>query len=309
MRLATISAYVPESRVDAEEVVRAAGGSRAEALVFTRLFGINQVSSSRDGMSLTSTFGVVLDNLLHRHEGLAPDAAIYVHGLPLQYPEGRSPLSELPNHPLLANVRVRYEVDQHNCGGMFWALEMAYSLLRSGLSRSVLLLGGDGHQGLPLSERYVPGCTLMGEAYCGLIVDSELSGWRFRPIALHMRPEYHFGRAGTVGEMNAFFAAHNEMVKAALDETRFDWNSSSRLLPHNVNQLVWKQMSQSHGLALDRVDLGLLPDIGHCYTADPFVLLSNFLTETPDHLAPVTLLSVGMGAFIGACQLHQSTFC
>lgn len=306
MRLAAISAHVPEGRIEAEEIVRAAGGSRAEALVFSRLFGINQVSTSADGLSPTCAFEAVLDSLLQSHAGLAPDAAIYVHALPLQYPEGRSPLSELPNHPLLANVRARYEVDQYNCGGMFWALEMAGSLLRSGLSRCVVLLAGDGHRGLPLSERYVPGCTLMGEAYYGLIVDNEYGGWRFTPIALHMRAEFNNGRAGAKTEMNAFFAAHNGMVKAALDETRFDWNGSSRLLPHNVNQLVWKQMSHSHGLALDRVDLGLLPNIGHCYTADPFVLLSNLLARASDRQDPLTLVSVGMGAFIGAFQLRQS---
>ncbi|MER9724005.1 MULTISPECIES: hypothetical protein [unclassified Mesorhizobium] len=306
MRLVAISAHVPDGRIEAEEIVRAAGGSRSQAQVFSRLFGINQVSTAADGTSPTGAFEAVLDSLLQKHEGLAPDAAIYVHALPLQYPEGSSPLSELPDHPLLADVRTRYEVDQYNCGGMFWALEMAESLLRSGLSRCVLLLAGDGHRGLPLSERYVPGCTLMGEAYYGLIVDNEHGGWRFAPIALHMRPEFHSGRAGTHSEMSAFFAAHNGMVKAALDETRFDWSGSSRLLPHNVNQLVWKQMSQNHDLAFDRVDLGLLPDIGHCYTADPFVLLSNLLAKAPDRQDPLTLVSVGMGAFIGAFQLHRS---
>lgn len=309
MRLATIGAHIPAGRIDAEDVVRAAGGSRVEARVFTKLFGINQVSASGSDETATSAFETVLDDLLEKHVGLQPDVAIYVHGLPLQYPEGGSPFSDLSHHPLLTDVRARYEVDQYNCGGMFWALEMARSLLRSGLSRSVVLLAGDGHEGLPLSERYVPGCTLMGDAYCGLIVDDADAGWHFKPIALNMWPEFCSGRAGSPRETEAFFAAHNGMVKTALDEARFDWNGSSNLFPHNVNRLVWSQMNQSHDLNLDRVDLGLLPDVGHCYTTDPFVLLSNFLTETPGHIGDFTLLSVGMGAFVGACQLNQSTFC
>lgn len=308
MRLAAIGAHIPDGRIDAEEVVRAAGGSQAEARVFTKLFGINQVSTSAPDASVTSAFETVLDDLLQKHAGLKPDVAIYVHGLPLQYPEGRSPLNDLSKHPLLVDVHARYEVDQYNCGGMFWALEMAKSLLRSGLSRCVVLLAGDGHEGLPLSERYVPGCTLMGEAYCGLIVDNAHTGWHFKPMALNMWPQFCSGRAGSQRETDAFFAAHNGMVKTALDEAQFDWNGSSHLFPHNVNQLVWRQMSQSHGLNLERVDLGLLPDVGHCYTTDPFVLLSNFLAETPYHSEDFTLLSVGMGAFVGACQLHQSTF-
>lgn len=309
MRLAAIGAHIPAGRTDAEEVVRAAGGSQMEARVFSKLFGINQVSASGSDESVTSAFEMVLDDLWHKHAGPMPDVAIYVHGLPLQYPEGRSPFNDLFNHPLLADLRARYEVDQYNCGGMFWALEMAKSLLRSGLSRSVVLLAGDGHDGLPLSERYVPGCTLMGEAYCGLIVDNGDIGWHFTPIILNMRPEFCSGRAGSPRETQAFFAAHNGMVKTALDAARFDWTGSSTLLPHNVNQLVWRQMSQSHDLNLDRVDLGLLPDVGHCYTTDPFVLLFNSLAKTPDHIGDFTLLSVGMGAFVGACQLNQTTFC
>jgi 3-oxoacyl-[acyl-carrier-protein] synthase III len=306
MRLAAIAADIPMNRIDAEDIVRAAGGTTAEARVFKQLFGIEQVSASTDDASVTSNFEIILDQLAAEHAGYKPDAIIYVHGLPLQYRKGGSPVTELAAHPLLAQVRLRYEVDQYNCSGMFWALEMADSLLRSQTARAVVILAGDGHANLSLAERYVPGCTLMGEAYCGLVVDGEAGGWRFQPMALHVRPEFHFGRAGTSQQMSQFFSAHNTMVRAVLEQTGFDWSGRTPLLPHNVNRLVWKQFCRDCSLEFSRVNLNLLPDIGHCYTSDAFLLLSALLHDAKADYDTATLVSVGMGGFIGACELRNS---
>jgi 3-oxoacyl-[acyl-carrier-protein] synthase-3 len=306
MRLAAIAADIPADRIDAEDIVRAAGGTIAEARVFKQLFGIEQVSASAGDASVVGKFELILDRLAAEHFGDKPDAIIYVHGLPLQYRRGASPVTELATHPILAKVLLRYEVDQYNCSGMFWALEMADNLLRSRTAKAVAILAGDGHANLSLAERYVPGCTLMGEAYCGLVVDGEAGGWQFQPMALHVKPEFHIGRAGTPQQMSQFFSAHNAMVRAVLEQTGFDWSGSTPLLPHNVNKLVWRQFSRDYALELERVDLSLLPNIGHCYTTDAFLLLSALLHDAgADHDA-ATLVSVGMGGFVGACELRNS---
>lgn len=307
MRLAAIAAHIPHGRIDAEDIVRSAGGSLSEAKVFKQLFGIEQVSASSPEMSLSSKFEIILDQLADRHCGPDPEAIIYVHGLPLQYQQGQSPVSELSAHPLLTRIKSRYEVDQYNCCGMFWALELANTLLHGRLARAVVLIAGDSHANLPLAERYVPGCTLMGEAYCGLIIDGELGGWRFQPIVLNMRPEFYHGRSGTTQQTSAFFAAHNVMVKSTLDETRFEWAGSSPLLPHNVNKLVWRQFSRDYMLDFGRLNLNLLPDVGHCYTTDPFLMLSGILKSNDKPSPSMTLLSVGMGGFVAACEIRNMT--
>ncbi|WP_320203669.1 hypothetical protein [Agrobacterium rosae] len=306
MRLAAIASEIPTDRIDAEDIVRAAGGTIPEARVFKQLFGIEQVSASADNKSVVGSFERILDQLEADHFDLEPDAVIYVHGLPLQYRKGGSPVTELAPHPLLAKVRLRYEVDQYNCSGMFWALEMANNLLRSQTARSIVILAGDGHANLSLAERYVPGCTLMGEAYCGLIVDGEAGGWQFQPMVLHLRPEFHFGRAGTSQQMSQFFFEHNAMVSAVLKQTGFDWSGTAPLLPHNVNRLVWKQFCRDYPMEFGRVGLNLLPDVGHCYTTDAFLLLSALLRDGKTDHDTATLVSVGMGGFIGACELRNS---
>lgn len=305
MRLAAIAAQIPGGRIDADDIVRAAGRPLSEARVFRHLFGIEQVSATNTPQSLRSTFEPILDQILGSHNGPRPDAIIYVHGLPLQYPRGHSPLSVLSSHPMLAAVKYKYEVDQHNCSGMFWALEMARHLLGGELAQSVIIIAGDSHANVPLAERYVPGCTLMGEAFCSLVVDDEAGGWQFDPMVLQMKPEFHFGRAGNTQQMSAFFSSHNAMVKSALDEAGFDWFGAAPLLPHNVNRLAWQQLCREHGLDFGRIDLSLLPDIGHCYTSDAFLLLCELLRSPETAGDAATLISVGMGGFVGACRIYK----
>jgi 3-oxoacyl-[acyl-carrier-protein] synthase-3 len=103
--------------------------------------------------------------------------------------------------------------------------------------------------------------------------------------------------------MGAFFAAHSHMVAEALEGVNFDWAGQGALLPHNVNRLAWTSFSQSHGVDLSRIRLDLLPDVGHCYICDPFLLLANELRRDPQLSGAPTLLSVGMGGYVGAANI------
>ncbi|MEP3300175.1 MAG: hypothetical protein ABJO27_27445 [Pseudoruegeria sp.] len=305
MRLAGLATHIPTERIAAETIVEAAGGTRAEAQVFCRLFDMTHVSAVPEGETLTQQLSGVIDDLSCDPSVSAPDALIHVHGQPFQGPNGiASPIQPLRRiHPFLANVQRFYEVDQHNCSGVFWALDLARTLLGTGLATSVLILGGDSHIGLPLRDRYVPGCTLMGDAFCGIVVDLDQTGPQFGEIALHTHPQFARGRAGTTAEMGAFFAAHGDMVADALKDVNFDWSGEGVLLPHNVNRMAWSSFARSHEVAASRIRLDLLPDVGHCYVCDPFLLLASERKHDPHLRGAPTLLSVGMGGYVGAVDM------
>ncbi|MBT9386237.1 hypothetical protein KM176_20370 [Pseudooceanicola sp. CBS1P-1] len=307
MRLSALASHVPAGRLSCEEIIADAGGSRAEARVFRRLFGIDQVAALTETESLDAGFLQVLDLLEARAPGLRPEVLILSHGQPLLFAPGSAPARRLAAlHPLLSGVRRCHEVDQHNCSGLFWALDLAQVILKAGLAGSVLLLGGDGHPGLRPGARYVPGCTLMGDAFCGMIVTRDGDGPQISPPVLRTHPEFSAGRAGSSREMGVFFAAHGGIVAGALAAAGFDPDGPGRLLPHNVNRLAWQGYCSDHGLDPARVDLGLLPDIGHCYVCDPFLLLDRLPVAARSAPAPLTLLSVGMGGYVGACRLGSA---
>jgi len=306
MRLAALVRHIPSARLGAEEIIRAAGGSPAEARVFERMFGLDRVAAVPAGETLDAQFDVVVRDLAAAHRGPLPDALIYVHGQPLQYAAGHSPLHRLcAAQPLLSQVTRRYEVDQYNCGGLFWALDLARTLLRSGLAQSVAILGGDSHIGLPPGDRYVPGCTLMGDAFCGMILDQAPQGLQLGEIAMCTHPQFARGRAGTASEMGDFFAAHAGIVQRSLARIGFDWQGDSPLLPHNVNRLAWQMFCRETGLPEARLRLELLPDIGHCYTSDPFLLLEQERAALRPGQS-CAILSIGMGGYAGACMVTHA---
>lgn len=307
MRLASLVTHLPSGRLSAEDIIAAAGNSPAEARVFQRMFGIDQVAAFPECEALAAPFECLAESLARAHDGPRPDALIYVHGQPLQHPGDRSS-THIPcrKHPFFSNVTRHYEVDQYNCGGFFWALDLARTLLQAGLSRTVAVLGGDSHIGLPPGDRYVPGCTLMGDAFCAMIVDGAPGGLQIGPIALQTYPQFAQGRSGTSTEMGAFFAAHSGIVFNALTEAGFDWSENTPLLPHNVNRFAWRQFCRETGLAEAQVRLGLLPDIGHCYTCDPFLLLDRERHGLAPGQSCMTI-SIGMGGFAGACLVTRAT--
>jgi 3-oxoacyl-[acyl-carrier-protein] synthase-3 len=306
MRLAALACHVPERRIDAEAIITSAGGRRADARVFTNVFGIERVAASEPGESLAERFAPVLRRLAPAVGGASIDTLIYVHGLPAQYDRSYSPLDALCEHhrQLFAAVRLSYEVDQQNCAGLFWALRQASQLLAAHVSRCVAVVAGDCLSDCHLSHRYVPGCTLIGDAYAALVLDDGQNGMRIDDIVLRHRSEFASGLYGTDAEIRSFNQAHDEMVTEALDAVGFPWNGRERLLPHNVNKLIWLQFCRRCRLGLDRLQLDLLRDVGHCYTTDPVLLLQRVLaTGAVGHHA-VTLLSTGLGAYTGACRVQ-----
>ena len=306
MRLAALACHVPERRIDAETIITAAGGRRADARVFTKLFGIEKVAVSEPGEPPHERFGPVLD-CLARNVGTTPiDTLIYVHGLPTQYAPGRSPMTELCKaHPhLFASVRLLYEVDQNNCAGLFWALQMARELLVAKLAYCIAIVAGDCLADFVLAHRYVPGCSLIGDAFAGLLLDAAQDGMQIDEVVLSHRAEFAAGLYGSEPEIRRFNDAHDQMVTDALDAVGYRWSGKEKLLPHNVNKLIWLNFCRRQRLDMNRIQLDLVREIGHCYTTDPFLLLHGLLAAGQLEDEAVTLLSTGIGAYTGACRLY-----
>lgn len=306
MRLAALACHIPERRIEAEAIITAAGGRRADARVFSKLFGIERVAASEAGEPPAERFDPALRRLARRYQGKPIDTLIYVHGLPTQYAPDWSPVMELcrSHDRLLGSVRLFYEVDQHNCAGLFWALQMARQLLDASVAYCIAIVAGDCLADFSLPRRYVPGCTVIGDAFAAVVLDAGQDGVQIGEIALSHRPEFAFGLYGSEAELRCFNQAHDRMVKDALDTIGFPWESNEKLLPHNVNKLIWLPFCRRQRIGLDRVQLKLIPDIGHCYTTDPLLLLDNLMTGAHLEGEALTLLSVGLGAYTGACRVH-----
>lgn len=299
MRLASFSKFVPETRVGVEACAVAAGAHPAEAKAFARLFGFESTACTDPDMSLSAAFLKALDGL--EPGRTLPDTLIYVHGNPVQYPEGANPAERLAEvHPLLAGVETVLEMDQQNCSTLFWALDAAQKMIDAD-ARAVVILAGDSLHEMPLAERYAPGVTAIGDAYCALLLDGAPGGTRIDNIWLETRSEHYSGRFGDAEQTAAFNADHGALVDAILDGIGFDRAGQTPILPHNVNRLSWRMYCNQTGMDKERIWLDLLPQQGHCYTVDAVSMLDRFAgSGLPD----AALLSVGQGGFLGGCMVR-----
>ncbi len=300
MRLLDHALYIPQERCSIREAMLQNGQSLYEAKAFSRLFGFEKVARliNRD---LNRAFAEVLDRL-HPDDGKGPDSVIYCHGNPVQYDGDCSPVDELlQTHPVLADVTQSFEVDQHTCASLFWALELARGLLREG-SRRVLVLAGDSVEGMPLTERHAHGVTAVGDAFAGLLLDDADTGIQIGDIYLDMRAEFHHGRTASAEQVTLFNAHHTELVQQILDNIGLRISRPTAIVPHNVNRLSWQKFCKDTGVDMNDIWLDLLPDTGHCYTVDTLAHLERFFDSDRQDAA---MISVGQGGFLGGVVLSK----
>ncbi|MGM3226110.1 3-oxoacyl-ACP synthase [Dickeya zeae] len=312
MRLTHFVTWIPERRLSASDIIQAAGASASEARVFSQLFGFRHVAALDNGVPLASVFHRLLSELQHQsaHPERPADVLIYAHGMPVQSPEQSHWLAQLGReHPFIHAHAPCYELDQQNCATLFWALDLAQRLLSQQRAERVVIIAGDTFAAYPIQERYVPGCSLAGDAFAALLLESEPGGLQLDPVFMTQRTEFHEGLYGSDEALKAFYLAHDDMVNTAL------WGALSHLpdverhqlsiLPHNVNRLSWLNYSRRHHHPLENIALGLMPDIGHCYTTDPLLLLHAALPAIRAD-KPHVMLSVGLGAWIGSCRISYT---
>ncbi|WP_107758500.1 3-oxoacyl-ACP synthase [Dickeya sp. Secpp 1600] len=312
MRLTRFVTWVPEQRLNASEIIRAAGASASEARVFSQLFGFRQVAALGSDVSLASVFHRLLSELQRQspHPDRPADVLIYAHGMPVQAAERQPWLAQLGReHPFIRDSAPCYELDQQNCATLFWALALAQRLLSQQRAKRVAIIAGDTFAAYPVQERYVPGCSLAGDAFAALLLEAEPDGLQLESVFMTQRAEFHEGLYGSAEALKAFYLAHDYMVNTALQGAVSRQSDAERrqlyLLPHNVNRLSWLNYSRRHQHPLENIALGLMPDIGHCYTVDPLLLLPAALPAIQSG-KPHVMLSVGLGAWIGSCRIRYA---
>lgn len=304
MRLDRLFARVPEGRIATKAVIAQAGGGADEIATFVKLFGMEAAATADPGRSVRDHLVEVLDGLGPLDPDDRPDALFHVHAQPIPARDRLPGLDALRRaHPSLSAVRFAFEMDQYNCAGVFWALAAARRMLSQRLIGRALIFAGDNLSQWPARLRYVPGCTLLGDAFAALLVSGEEGGLRIGAVAARQDTCFPSGVDADAEELRAFNAAHLGLVEAALAEVAHV--PGSRLLPHQINGLCWRLFCRRNRIEEATVSTALVREIGHCCTTDALVLLADELARAP---APAdrTLLSVGMGGFVGACTVHQS---
>ncbi len=306
MRLSSYAKHIPSGRLAVEDCIIATGRPRAEAKAFHRIFGISQVSVFPSEHSLAAVLTNVLDQLSENadEEAPAPDVLIHVHANPLlAQGANEAALALARSHAFLSEVAQVYEMDQNCCATLFWALEAAQNMLKSGSAQAVVIVAGDSFSSFPMKERYMAACTVVGDAFVGLLLDNRETGLQVDEIVLKTNPEFRFGPYGSASEVQEFNRAHTRLVGEVLVDLKFPADAEEPILPHLINCFSWDQYCAATGTKRENVWLNLLPDLGHCCTTDAFLNLDRFMEA--DGLESAVLIAVGQGGFVSGCRVTK----
>ncbi|MCU1748582.1 3-oxoacyl-ACP synthase [Pseudomonas sp. 6D_7.1_Bac1] len=303
MNIASLATYIPPARLSLEQIIAHRGGSPAEARTFRQLFGLREASTLASEESAEGCFHTLLQQLGESlTEGEKIDAVILIQGLPAQslrqsvnLPSLRQQLNFIAaDAPLLT-------LNQQNCATLFWGMRLAERLLASGKHRCVALLAGDTLADFDLAERYVPGCTLIGDAFVAALLKPGGGQRRVSGIQCFYHPGFWQGLDGSRADIKRFYQSHDNLVAQALASYPDDLRKRAWLLPHNINRLSWQTWLRHPDNHLQPVATDLISHCGHCYCADPLLLLDSYAPQ--DTGRPALLLSVGLGGWVGCAAI------
>lgn len=303
MRIERIVSHIPAGRAGTRDIIADAGGDPLEARYFEKLYQMQSVAIAEPNMHVLDYFDLLLDQLGPAEADLLPDTFIYVHAQPVATTKALPNRQVLRQRPWMAGLQQQFELDQYNCATAFYAISLARRLIDSGQARNVMIFGGDSLVDWPLRYRYLPAVTLLGDAFFAMILSGRAGGLQVLETATKHYGEFDGGIDADADEMQAFNQRHSEMVVHALNSVAHGSQTTRDILPHNINGLAWKMFAHENtGLKAAQTDL--VAEIGHCCTTDPFLLLDRMAKGRAD--LDATLLSIGMGAYVGAAHVRRA---
>ncbi|QWA13217.1 3-oxoacyl-ACP synthase [Sodalis ligni] len=303
MNISSLFTYIPQTRLSLEEIIAYRGGSQAEARTFRQLFGFQQAATLAAEESAGKCFHSLLQQTgasLNEEEKI--DAVILVQGLPAHSSRQNVNLAQLRQQlGCIAADAMLITLNQQNCATLFWGLLMAERILATGKHQCVALLAGDTLADFDLAERYVPGCTLIGDAFvCALL---KPGGGQLRVSGIHCfhHPEFWQGLDGSREDIKHFYRSHDSLIAQALRQFPDPLRKDAWLLPHNINRLSWQTWLRQPDNLHQHVATDLICQTGHCYATDPLLLLKRYSPQ--DTGRPALLLSVGLGGWVGCAAI------
>lgn len=303
MNIASLATYIPAARVHLDQIVAHRGGNPSEARTFGQLFGMRQASTLTNEERAEGCFQTLLQQLatsLEADEKI--DALILVQGLPAPSARQSVDLKSLRQQSgFIAADAPLLTLDQQNCATVFWGLRLAERLLASGKHRCVAILVGDTLADFDLAERYIPGCTMIGDGFAAALLKPGGGQRRVSGIQCFYHPGFWQGLDGSREDTKRFYQSHNHLVEHALGSFPEALRQRAWLLPHNINRLSWQTWQRLPGNRERSVATDLMSDCGHCYAADPLLLLDRYAPQ--DTGRPALLLSVGLGGWVGCAAI------
>jgi 3-oxoacyl-[acyl-carrier-protein] synthase-3 len=270
--------------------------------VFRRYHGLAEVS--RDpGRSLLDLLTCATGQLtLLREQPERVRYVLYARSMPVVAPFPLNPLHELSARLGLGHA-VAFTLTHQACATSLLAIDVAGRMLAADGDEDALALVVAGEKAFTRMARMVPETSLFAEAAAACLVSHGGPRDRLLACAVESRGEFD-GDPDEDPEVRSRFqseypAALAEVIAASVANAGLRLDDVSLILPHNVNQVSWRQVCRKLDFPVAKVLLDNVPSVGHGFCADAFI---NYRTAAARGLlkAGDRYIIAAAGAALGA---------
>ncbi|VTY07458.1 3-oxoacyl-[acyl-carrier-protein] synthase III C-terminal domain-containing protein [Rothia dentocariosa] len=214
-----------------------------------------------------------------------------------------NPLEEVCRRTGLEQAK-RMTITDYACASGLYCIDLATRLLnREDENGLILVLTGE--KAMTRESRMIPGVALLGEATAAVVVGKKVNRYKLLGFAALQHPVPGSGLTMNT-EASEYFAkvyADNldQVVQAALSAADITTEQVTAYLPHNVSRMLSIRTARRWGLTKDQVLPGTIAQVGHCWSADPFLNIhDSAIQEQLNAGDKFILTSVGIGATYSA---------
>ena len=248
-------------------------GLAANVELYERFYGFARVGDEPD-RGLADQLCAAAEKLTTLR-GREHDVAYVVHAPTIQltapYPD--SPVQTVRQRLGLSGA-LAFSLSQHACASGLLAVDVCGKLLdEHGPDALALILAGE--KTFTRVARVIPNSAVMGEATAAILIRAGGTHDRLLAYAAQTLGEYHEGPNLSPELETKFQGAYTatlvEVIRAAVARAGLELADVACILPHNVNRMSWLRSLRQLGLTKDRLLLDNQEELGHCFSADPFV--------------------------------------
>ncbi|MFI9589330.1 3-oxoacyl-[acyl-carrier-protein] synthase III C-terminal domain-containing protein [Nonomuraea sp. NPDC052265] len=309
LTLRNVALFVPEERVPVHQLAEAAQWPATEARLLTRFLGLDRVAvADRHTMTamLLDAAGAALDGC----DGSKVRYLIHAHTMPHIAPPSMPVLAVLPEKLGLTDARV-FAVSHQGCVAGLYALKLCDLLLRAEPAGTMALLVVGDKAPSP-AARPLRGTSMLGDAAIGVLTalggpGDAVIGFAHRTMGRFYRARY-MPMAVRREYLDAYTTTLADVITAAVRKAGLDIGGIAQILPHNVNRHSWTLIAKALEIPISRIYLDNVPNLGHCYSADPFINLEFARTAGVVTAGDaVVLASAGEGGTFTAAVLRLTS--
>lgn len=318
--LLEVATHVPEQRMPIEAVAERFGLTEMQVKVFRRYHRLGEVACDPQG-DLKDLLRGALSGLAGLAEA-APRVRYVLHAraFPVVAPYPHDPVREVCAEFGLGHAAF-LAVGHHGCASGLLALDTAGRLLAADAADAAADAAGEGPGGGPIADGADPATAPLALVLAGektftpeaqLLTDTSFYGEgasaalvaRSGPVdrvlsyAVDQHPEFDRpGEEAMLAFQRDYAPLQAGVIAAAAERAGVAVGDLAAILPHNVNQAIWRQVAKILGVPSGTVLMENIPRYGHVFCADAFL---NYATAADRGLLkPGARYAVAAGAARG----------